>query len=654
MALVSLRQGGLDLCEPPLGAGGEGTVYRIARGEYQGCVAKIYHQPASVQKRQKLDWMISLLNADLEAVTAWPRDLVVDPDSGATRGFVMAEIPGAEPLHHYYSPTWQRQNAPGVTWSVLVRVARNTASAFATLHAKGIIIGDVNPNLAKVCETGLVKLIDCDSYQISSPGTDYLCDVGVPGFTPPELQTVSSFAEVRRTKNHDCFGLALLIFHLLFMGRHPFSGVPLENIDIPLEQAIREFRYAYSSTARQRGVQAPPASILPETLVQGRLIEAFEQAFTETGVPEGGRPSARGWVEALDAISADIVPCRRNRKHHFIPRDTDCPWCAFQVRHGLDFFPDRVVFADLEQLLAQLSDPSPIELIWERIQAIRRPTPLSLPSPRQVSVAPQPLAGPLQRLRRLLLVLRLSLTLAAVAVVLIAGLSLAGLGLGLAAAGLWLYRPRPLQEEHKRRLARRTATEGAMIALRKQIQFSDPVGSFSQTLEGLRLEKERFPSLLADYRREIDRMKELAIGPSLRAHLERHLIADARIAMLDETRVSVLASFGIESAADLATEKLLTMRGFGKVHIDNLMKWRKSIELSFRYDPHRLLTADEVQPVQRSYLLKKAHLLETLGHGADALDGIATEARNQQLRFQEEFRRREADAASAQADCTVI
>ena len=37
---------------------------------------------------------------------------------------------------------------------------------------------------------------------------------------------------------HDRFGLALVVFHLLFMGRHPFAGRYQHADDMPIEQAI--------------------------------------------------------------------------------------------------------------------------------------------------------------------------------------------------------------------------------------------------------------------------------------------------------------------------------------------------------------------------------------------------------------------------------
>jgi DNA-binding helix-hairpin-helix protein with protein kinase domain len=68
-----------------------------------------------------------------------------------------------------------------------------------------------------------VSLIDCDSFQISSHGRYFLCEVGVPLYTPPELQE-KEFKHVVRTPNHDNFGLAVLLFHLLFMGRRQIFG----------------------------------------------------------------------------------------------------------------------------------------------------------------------------------------------------------------------------------------------------------------------------------------------------------------------------------------------------------------------------------------------------------------------------------------------
>lgn len=79
-------------------------------------------------------------------------------------------------------------------------------------------MGDVNQNSFMVGRDSKVVLIDSDSFQINANGTLHLCEVGVSYFTPPELQTLSSFIGFERTENHDNFGLALLIFTSCLVG----------------------------------------------------------------------------------------------------------------------------------------------------------------------------------------------------------------------------------------------------------------------------------------------------------------------------------------------------------------------------------------------------------------------------------------------------
>lgn len=158
----------------------------------------------------------------------------------------MPKVAGRDPIHMFYSPAHRRQSRPNIAWDFLLYVARNVAAAFETLHTHGHVLGDVNQGNVMVGADSKVILIDCDSYQINASGILHLCEVGVSHFTPPELQGLQSFRGVKRSANHDNFGLALLIFHLLFGGRHPFSGVPQKDAaGEALESDIKAFRYAY-------------------------------------------------------------------------------------------------------------------------------------------------------------------------------------------------------------------------------------------------------------------------------------------------------------------------------------------------------------------------------------------------------------------------
>jgi hypothetical protein len=69
-----------------------------------------------------------------------------------------------------------------------------------------------------------VRIYDCDSFQIASNGRHWLCEVGVDTHQPPEMQILPNYKTAIRAANHDFFGLAVLIFQMLCIARHPFSG----------------------------------------------------------------------------------------------------------------------------------------------------------------------------------------------------------------------------------------------------------------------------------------------------------------------------------------------------------------------------------------------------------------------------------------------
>jgi DNA-binding helix-hairpin-helix protein with protein kinase domain len=220
-----------------IGRGGEGAVYEVVGRPNE--VAKIYHEVMSSEKAAKLKAMIRLAVPQLLESAAWPTETLHRARGGAPVGFVMAKVTRFREIHALYSPAHRKQEFPNANWKFLVVSARNVANVFASLHAAGHVISDVNQGNVVVSSRATVKLIDCDSFQIVSEGRQFLCEVGVGHFTPPELQG-RRFSGLVRTPNHDRFGLAVLCFHLLFAGRHPHAGRFLGTGDMPIEKAIRE------------------------------------------------------------------------------------------------------------------------------------------------------------------------------------------------------------------------------------------------------------------------------------------------------------------------------------------------------------------------------------------------------------------------------
>ncbi|MGI8467882.1 MAG: tetratricopeptide repeat protein [Pyrinomonadaceae bacterium] len=311
-----------------LGTGGEGKVYLL---ENSDLVAKIYHETVTPEKSEKLRWMAAHKNEQLLKVSAWVEDVLRDKPDGKIVGFLMQNIKAKE-IHELYSLKSRRVHFPEATWHFLVHAAANVARAFYNLHKNNHVMGDVNHGNCVVLADGTVKLIDCDSYSVKTDKMRYPCEVGVATHLAPELQGVN-LSRVERLDKHDNFGLAVIIFQLLFLGRHPFAGNYLGAEDKSIEECIRELRFAYGSNAKLKNVAQPPGT-LPLEAVSPRVALMFERAFLTED-----RPEPREWIEALEDLANNLEQCSEHPGHIFYKENVLCPWCEIEMETGVMLFP---------------------------------------------------------------------------------------------------------------------------------------------------------------------------------------------------------------------------------------------------------------------------------------------------------------------------
>jgi DNA-binding helix-hairpin-helix protein with protein kinase domain len=350
-----------------IGGGGEGNVYLIQG--HTDLVAKIYHEPPAAEKVEKLLAVAKLGNDRLFKIAAWPVDILRDHPNGNVIGFVMKKIAQAAEVHTLHSPKSRLKKFPDASWAFLLHVATNITRAVATMHEHGFVIGDVNPKNILVTRQATVFLLDCDSFQFTAEGKTYRCGAGFPEYTPPELQGLT-FADVDRTPEHDGFGLAVVIFQLLFLGRHPFSGRFLGVGEMPLEQSIRELRFAYGDDATTREMQPPPGT-LPLAAIPAELNALFRRAFLESD-----RPKATEWLPRLEWFSQALQPCTLHSGHFYYAELTACPWCDLETRAGIRLFNFK--------LGEQRQPEFRLEALWAEIEELEQVK--KLPSPQNISV----------------------------------------------------------------------------------------------------------------------------------------------------------------------------------------------------------------------------------------------------------------------------
>jgi len=595
-----------------LGTGGEGAVYKIA--DEQGLAAKVYFGKITAEQAAKLAAMIAFRKKNVLDLAAWPVGSLHESPGGPLAGFAMQRILGFKPIHTLYSPKSRLREFPRADWTFLLSAAANLARAFAAIHAEGnIVIGDVNHGNVLVSDHALVKLIDCDSVQITAGGRTFLCGVGVSTHTPPELQGGS--LRVLRTPDHDLFGLAVLLFQLLFMGRHPFSGRYLGPGDLALERAIKEFRFAYGASAKAQQMLPPPHA--PDlSLVTPAVALLFERAFAPEGIRH--RPSAADWAAALAGIK--VRTCRTSPAHSYPTALPACPWCAIEEGVGVLLFS-----------VAGLHTPTlpggfKLEAVWAQILAVPSPGP-AIPQHTALQVPPSPAASAARkaRLRQINLawILGLSGPVLAVAANEYGG----GCFAPLLIVGFLLFLSRAVaakanapREEAQKAF---NMAEGRLKSLQEiwRREASEEIFLVrQQALKKLRDEHVRLPAVR---QKKIAQLQANLEQAQLRRFLDRHRIDAAKIPGIGDGRRATLQSYGIETAGDVTSKAVLQVPGFGPALTRTLLDWKKSVAARFVFKPTAGIDPRDIADVDRALAARRSEIEKALVQGIGELRQVS-------------------------------
>lgn len=621
-----------------LGRGGEAAVYSV-EGQ-PNLVAKIYHRPPDAEKAEKLCRMVELQSERLLALAAWPVGTVFSGGRKALAGFLMKNVRGFKDIHLLYNPKSRtREFPPKANWRFLVHTAANVARAFAAIHDHGHVIGDVNQSNVRVSpETAIVSLVDCDSFQISANGKVYACEVGVPLYTPPELQE-KEFRDVLRTPNHDNFGLAVLIFHLLFMGRHPFAGKFLGRGEMPIEKAIAEQRFAFSTDVQRTQMLPPPACITLAHLPE-EIGDLFNSAFRPNGAQDG-RPDGKQWTTALHGLASRMMVCSNNKAHLFYNGVSSCPWCSIESS-GVVLFVDYVI-VDAESAFS-------METIWSQILTVPSPGAGNPPSfARFIStVEPSERAKSVARKRRYKIG---ALIIGALIVFGFCIFSDNGFPL-LILIGFIFQLMRGLLGIERRNEFTQAAREAETRLQNLEYSWKHEASGevFKTKLEGLRKladEHRRMPERRKQRIRELERA---LYETQLHRYLEQFDIASVDIPHVKEGRKAMLSAYGINDAGDITRSALEQVPGFGQFLIMQLISWRQSLEATFRFNPGRGVDPADIQRVDQELTKRRAEIELLLSKGPGELKYLSKGIIAARGRLQDQLEKAAMEAAQAQAD----
>lgn len=270
-----------------IGSGGEGCVYKT---DWAGIVAKIYKREKITRLRhEKLKLMLTK-DINCEGV-CFPLALLYNQYNEFV-GYLMKSASGKDlgksvfmpPLLKRYFPRWTRMDTVQLCVTILKKLKY--------LHDRNVILGDINPYNILIVSPTEVYFVDTDSWQVEG----FICPVGMPLFTAPELQKKSSYG--LRTLGNENFAVATLLFMIMHPGKPPYAMQDGEGI---VENIIKgDFSYPLGERKTGKVPNGPWRycwSHLPY-----RIKEAFYETFRYDGKnhAERKRYGTGWWLRAFE------------------------------------------------------------------------------------------------------------------------------------------------------------------------------------------------------------------------------------------------------------------------------------------------------------------------------------------------------------------
>jgi DNA-binding helix-hairpin-helix protein with protein kinase domain len=629
-----------------IGSGGEGDVYELLLSP-KTTVAKIYKKPLDEKKQEKLRLMARGCNEDLKGISAWPTDVLSTRPNGPVVGFVMPKIADAEPIHKVYGPTHRKEAFPHADWRFLVRAAKNLAAAFYVIHQYGYVIGDVNEGNILVNDRACVRLIDCDSFQVRSREQLYCCEVGVAQFTPPEIQKSGNF-RLERTANHDNFGLAILIFQLLFLGRHPYAGVYSGKEDMPIEKAITEFRFAYSKHAHTKAIAPPPNSV-GLAIVPAQLADLFERAFADTGTRSSGRPLAGDWWDVLDPLENKLRKCSSDSVHHYYAGLSSCPWCKLEEISGVLLFlsADSITKIDMKRE-------------WQKVEAIQPPGPIPVITQDIYKPRPSQLTRELERsldFRKFRRIAGAALAAGGLVMTVLSDFSFDSqlwfILLFAIAVGLFAFPGKEAKERKRRRAGLETAQYMWKLWSRK---WNEEAGeeAFRSQLARLREVRQKYEEIDRQYRSGLAGLESTVRERQLQQYLARYRIALGTPPHTGAAQLTILQSAGILCAGDVTLARLRRVPRLDNTQVAGLIAWRESVEKAFLFDPGRGVENADVRALVHKFQPQMKPVERELVQGIGRLSRIQQDVLKKRVMLRPGVEKRAQDLAQARADYRVF
>jgi DNA-binding helix-hairpin-helix protein with protein kinase domain len=308
------------------------------------------------------------------------------------------------------------------------------------------------------------------------------------------------------------------------------------------------------------------------------VANAFEAAF---GIPtRDSRPSAQQWIDILGALENSLIQCPNEKLHWYPAEASECPWCAMERELGATLFIPIVPAAER---IVHPFDPGAggfnLPAVWQQIASFPQISAQQSPVLPQTAVVPN--KGP--RFAK--------------------------------------WRGRPYITKLRRRYFE---IEQQWLSAVDAWRTRTGIAALEELLQELRTARASYENLVAEEKAQLEAYERERRERQLRAYLETFEVRRANITGIRPAEEAALASFGIETAADIAANRILGVPGFGRSNSAWLLDWRKRRESEFVYDAkENALDRQEIARIRAAIENKASLLRRSLLAGRANLDSAA-------------------------------
>jgi DNA-binding helix-hairpin-helix protein with protein kinase domain len=275
-----------------------------------------------------------------------------------------------------------------------------------------------------------------------------------------------------------------------------------------------------------------------------------------------------------------------------------------------------------------------VAALWRMIEAAPAPPPEpTLPS-NKPWVRPKDLTTPPKWIKQARTYAALAMMLAGVV-----GCSSAGEGGGgimfaiVGAVSGWFVWPRVPAEKMAAALSKIRSAEtqwNSLLARWQKEASTDAYNKLMLDLKGARSTLEALPGIRADGIRKLEQER---LAEQKQRYLDRFRIDNAVIPNIGASRTTTLASFGIETAADIEKRKILRITGFGEALAGELLKWKARHEKNFRFNPAEPVNPAAITRLDAEIDQRRRMAISSLQKGPSELRSLTSEIINARARL---------------------